>query len=100
MRQLIQGILKGGKYHCTVDLLFDWFVLVCFANNKKILSAVIQLIPNQSNRRSTVQRYFPPTDTNISLGQCTVQGAKISTDSDTVACVFRNESALNYDSAN
>ncbi len=19
-----QGILKGGKYHCTVDLLFDW----------------------------------------------------------------------------
>ncbi len=21
-----------GKYHCTVDLLFDWFGLVCFAN--------------------------------------------------------------------
>jgi hypothetical protein len=20
-----------GKYHCTVDLLFDWFGLVCFA---------------------------------------------------------------------
>jgi hypothetical protein len=20
-----QGILKGGKYHCTIDLLFDWF---------------------------------------------------------------------------
>jgi hypothetical protein len=28
---LNQGILKG-KYHCTVDLLFDWFGLVCFAN--------------------------------------------------------------------
>jgi hypothetical protein len=26
-----QGILMG-KYHCTVDLLFDWFGLVCFAN--------------------------------------------------------------------
>ncbi len=26
---LHQGILKG-KYHCTVDLLFDWFGLVCF----------------------------------------------------------------------
>ncbi len=26
-----------GKYHCTIDLLFDWFGLVCFANkNKKI----------------------------------------------------------------
>ena len=21
-----------GKYHCTIDLLFDWFGLVCFAN--------------------------------------------------------------------
>jgi hypothetical protein len=33
-----QGILKGGKYHCTVDLLFDWFGLVCFANKTKIVS--------------------------------------------------------------
>ncbi len=24
-----------GKYHCTVDLLFDWFGLVCFANRNK-----------------------------------------------------------------
>ncbi len=21
-----------GKYHCTIELLFDWFWLVCFAN--------------------------------------------------------------------
>jgi hypothetical protein len=26
---------KGGKCHCTVDLLFDWFGLVCFANKNK-----------------------------------------------------------------
>ncbi len=26
------------KYHCTVDLLFDWFRLVCFANKTKIVS--------------------------------------------------------------
>jgi hypothetical protein len=45
------------KYHCTVDLVFDWFGLVCFANEK--MSVVIQLFPNQSNRRSTVQGYFP-----------------------------------------
>jgi hypothetical protein len=30
-----QGILKGEKYHCTVDFLFDWFGLVCFANKNK-----------------------------------------------------------------
>jgi hypothetical protein len=29
-----QGILKG-KYHCTIDLLFDWFRLACFANRNK-----------------------------------------------------------------
>jgi hypothetical protein len=27
---------KRGKYRCTVDLLFDWFGLVCFANKIKI----------------------------------------------------------------
>jgi hypothetical protein len=25
------GNIKGGKYHCTIDLLFDWFGQVCFA---------------------------------------------------------------------
>ncbi len=29
-----QGILKG-EYHCTIDLLFDRFGLVCFANKNK-----------------------------------------------------------------
>ncbi len=47
-----QGILKGD---CTIDLLFDLFGLACFANKNKKLSVIIQLIPNQSNRRSTVQ---------------------------------------------
>jgi hypothetical protein len=27
-RTLDQGILRG-KYHCTVDLLFDWFGISC-----------------------------------------------------------------------
>jgi hypothetical protein len=49
---------KRGKYLCTTDLLFDWFGLVCFANKNKKLSVFIQLIPNQSNRRSMVQWYF------------------------------------------
>jgi hypothetical protein len=24
-----------GKFHCTIDLLFDWFGLDCFANKNK-----------------------------------------------------------------
>jgi hypothetical protein len=43
------GNTKGGS------ILFDWFGLVCFANKNKKMSVVIQLIPNQPNRRSTVQ---------------------------------------------
>jgi hypothetical protein len=31
----IPGNTKGGKYHCTIDLLYDWFGLVCFANKNK-----------------------------------------------------------------
>ncbi len=31
---LIKEYLRG-KYHSTVDLLFDWFGLVCFANKNK-----------------------------------------------------------------
>jgi hypothetical protein len=29
------GNTKGGKYHCTIDLLFDWFGLVCSENKNK-----------------------------------------------------------------
>jgi hypothetical protein len=47
------GNTKGGSV--TIDLLFDWFGLVCLANKNKKMSVVIQLIPNQANRRSMVQ---------------------------------------------
>ncbi len=30
-----QQILKGGVSLCTIDLLFDWFGLVCFTNKNK-----------------------------------------------------------------
>jgi hypothetical protein len=35
------GNTKGGKYHCTVDLLFDWFGLGYFANKNKKMLVVI-----------------------------------------------------------
>jgi hypothetical protein len=37
--RLIPGNTKGGKYHCTVDLLYDWLGFVCFANKNKIVSS-------------------------------------------------------------
>jgi hypothetical protein len=27
------GNTKGGKYHCTVDLLFDWFGISCMTTD-------------------------------------------------------------------
>ncbi len=28
-----QGILRGGEYHCTVALLFDWFGISCITTD-------------------------------------------------------------------
>ncbi len=54
----VQGILKGkvSLYHWPPVWLV-WISLFC--KEKQKLSVVIQLIPNQSNRRSSVQWYFP-----------------------------------------
>ncbi len=35
MIKLPSGNTKGGSIQSTVDLLFDWFGLFCFANNNK-----------------------------------------------------------------
>jgi hypothetical protein len=53
--KICPGNSKGGSIIVTFDLLFDWFGLVCFGNKNKKMSVVIELIPNQSNRGSTVQ---------------------------------------------
>jgi hypothetical protein len=34
---LEQGVLKG-KYHCTIDLLSDWFRLACLVCKTKTVS--------------------------------------------------------------
>jgi hypothetical protein len=28
-----QGNAKGGKYYCTIDLLFDWFGISCMTSD-------------------------------------------------------------------
>ncbi len=53
-----QGILKGD-YHCTIDLLFDWFGISFMITDIFLFLFVKQTNSTQSNRRSTVQWYFP-----------------------------------------
>ncbi len=55
---LLQGMLKWevSLYHWPPVWLV-WINLFC--KQKQKMSVVIQLIPNQSNRRSTIQWYFP-----------------------------------------
>jgi hypothetical protein len=45
-----------GKYHCTIDLLFDWFGLVCFA--KIVICHTADSKPVQQEVNSTV--ILPP----------------------------------------
>jgi hypothetical protein len=48
------------KYHCTIDLLFDWFGISCMTTDNFFLGGGgKQTNPNQSNRRSMVLLYFP-----------------------------------------
>jgi hypothetical protein len=53
-----QGLLKG-TYHCTIDLLFDWFGICCMTTDEVLFLFGKQTNPNLSNRSSTVQWYFP-----------------------------------------
>jgi hypothetical protein len=46
---------KRGKYHCTIDLLFDWFGISCMTTDNFCFLFAKQTNPNQSNRRSMVQ---------------------------------------------
>jgi len=43
------------KCHCTVDLLLDWFGISCMTTDNFCFYLLNKPIPNQSNRRLTVQ---------------------------------------------
>ena len=51
--------LRKGKYQCTTDLLFDWSGFGQTRKSVYSFNSTKQLNPNQSNRRSAVQWYFP-----------------------------------------
>ncbi len=46
-------------YYCSVDLLFECFGISCMTTYNFCFYLQKQTNPNQSNRRSTVQWYFP-----------------------------------------
>ena len=52
-------LLCKGKYHCTADLLFDQWRFGQTSKSLYSYNLTKQLIPNQSNRRSDIQWYFP-----------------------------------------
>jgi hypothetical protein len=49
------GNAKKGKYHCTVDLLFDWFGISSMTTEFFLFLLEKETNPNPSNRRLTVQ---------------------------------------------
>jgi hypothetical protein len=46
-------VYNQGKYHCTIDLLFDWFGLVCFANINKIQRSLCSRLTGSFVSRSS-----------------------------------------------
>jgi len=48
-----------GKYHCTIDLLFDRFRNILCIWCTEFCIAQRSTFPNRSNWRSTIQCYFP-----------------------------------------
>jgi hypothetical protein len=49
------GNNKRGKYHCTIDLLFDWFGINCMTTDNFCFYFLKQSNLKQSNSRSMVQ---------------------------------------------
>jgi hypothetical protein len=47
-----------GKYHCTIDLLLDWFGLLCFAKKKIVSGHTADSKPVEQEVNGTVT--LPP----------------------------------------
>ena len=52
-------LLCKGKYHCTADLVLDRLGFGQTSKSVYSFNSTKQLNPNQSNRRSAIQWYFP-----------------------------------------
>ncbi len=50
-RLIMMKYCRQGKYHFTIDLLFDWFEIGCMTTDNFLLLFAKPTNPNQSNRR-------------------------------------------------
>ncbi len=48
---LVSGNSKRGKYHCTVDLLFDWFGISCMTTDNFCFYLQNRLIQTSGGQR-------------------------------------------------
>ena len=55
----VKQVILQGRYNCTIDLLFDWFELVCFASKNKNCQYSYSWFQTSQTVRSTVQ-WCPP----------------------------------------
>jgi hypothetical protein len=62
----VQGILKGGKYHCTIDLLFDWLGISCMTTDNFCVYLQNRLI--QTNQ--TGGQWYSDTSPLVFPGAC------------------------------
>ena len=61
------NLLCKGKYHCTADLLLDWFGFEQTSKSVDSFNTTKQLSPNQSNRVSGSCQLFMRIKTFIGL---------------------------------
>ncbi len=60
---LIPGNTKGGKYHCAIDLLFDWFGIGCMTTDNfcfYLQNSLIQTSQTGGQRHSDTSPFSIP----------------------------------------
>ncbi len=68
------GNTKGGKYHCTVDLLFDWFGIICMTTDNfcfYLQNRLIQTSQTGGQRYSDTSPLSIPCHIFLAKGEAT-----------------------------
>ncbi len=54
------GNTKDGKYHCTIDLLFDWFGISCMTTDNFCFYLQNRLIQTGGQRYNDISHFSIP----------------------------------------
>jgi hypothetical protein len=60
---------KGGKYHCTIDLLFDWFGISCMTTDNFCFYLQNRLIQTSQTRGQWYSDTSPLVFPDVSFTQ-------------------------------